>query len=438
MFTDLLARLGDMLQTDWPSQARKEQLPPPGDWSTWLILAGRSFGKTRAGAEWVRAQAEAATTSHIALIATTAAAARDVMIEGPAGLCSIAPNSFRPIFYPSKRSLEWPNGVKATLFASEEPDQLRGPQHSAAWLDELASFRNLEETWNNLQMGMRVGKHPRQVITTTPRPLKLLKQIMASPSTVTTRGSTYDNRRNLPASYFTDMIKKYEGTRIGRQELEAEILDDTPGALFTRDLIENARLPAEFLGVYKRIVVAIDPAVSVGEDSDETGIVVAATDDRDHAYVLEDLSGRYQPQKWAEIAISAYRRWSADRVVAEINNGGLMVENTLRQVDRNVSYRAVHASRGKQARAEPISALYEQSRVHHVGLFARLEDQMTAFVPGQSASGESPDRVDALVWALSELMVSTSRARALVFGSLGPPDELSHARRMLDTAHYHP
>jgi phage terminase large subunit-like protein len=266
-------RIKDNLSHDWLSQARKEQLPPPGDWSTWLILAGRSFGKTRAGAETIRMWAEAGTTSHIALVATTAAAARDVMIEGPAGLCSIAPNSFRPIFYPSKRSVEWPNGVRATLFASEEPDQLRGPQHSAAWLDELASFKNLQETWDNLQMGMRVGKHPRQVITTTPRPLKLIKEIMASPNTVTTRGSTYDNRRNLPASYFTDMIQKYEGTRLGRQELMAEILDDTPGALFTRDLIENARLPAGSPICFKRIVVAIDPAVSVGEDSDETGII---------------------------------------------------------------------------------------------------------------------------------------------------------------------
>jgi phage terminase large subunit-like protein len=204
-------RIRDNLSHDWKSQARKEQLPPPGKWSTWLILAGRSFGKTRAGAETIRMWAEAGTTSHIALVATTAAAARDVMIEGPAGLLSIAPNSFRPTFCPSKRSVEWPNGVKATLFASEEPDQLRGPQHSAAWLDELAIFKHLEDTWANLQMWMRVGRHPRQVITTTPWPIKLLKKIMASQNTVTTRGSTYDNRKNLPERYFTDMIRQYEG-----------------------------------------------------------------------------------------------------------------------------------------------------------------------------------------------------------------------------------
>ena len=426
-------RIRDNLSHDWQSQARKEQLPPPGDWSTWLILAGRSFGKTRAGAETIRMWAEAGLTSHIALVATTAAAARDVMIEGPAGLCSIAPNSFRPTFFPSKRSVEWPNGVKATLFASEEPDQLRGPQHSAAWLDELASFKNLDETWANLQMGMRVGKHPRQVITTTPRPLKLLKKIMASPNTVTTRGSTYENRKNLPESYFTDMIRQYEGSRLGRQELMAEILEDTPGALWTRDLIENARLPAEFPVSCQRIVVAIDPAVSVTENSDETGILVCGVDDRNHAYVLQDLSGKYSPTEWANIAVKAYHFHAADRIVVETNNGGDLCEATLRVVDKNVPIRRVTAKRNKLVRAEPVSACYEQGRGHHVGMFSALEDQLCTFAPG---STDSPDRLDALVYALTDLMIVGQRPQ-LVFGGIEPRSDLEVARHYLNTDRYH-
>ena len=414
-------RIRDNLDHTWALQARPEQLPPPGDWSTWLILAGRSFGKTRAGAETIRMWAEAGMTSHIALVATTAAAARDVMIEGPAGLCSIAPNSFRPIFYPSKRSVEWPNGVKATLFASEEPDQLRGPQNGAAWLDELASFKNLQDTWDNLQMGMRVGRHPRQVITTTPRPLKLLKEIMASPNTVTTRGSTYDNRKNLPASYFTDMIKKYEGSRLGRQELLAELLDDVPGALWSHSTIEAARVPASVAQAmnFERIVVAIDPAVSVSESADLTGIVVCAIDARGDGYVLEDASGKMSPTEWAKKAIGLYRKWRADRIVAEVNNGGLMVETTLRSVDASIPFRAVHASRGKVIRAEPVSSSYEQGRVHHVGVFPELEDEMCSYAPGFAK--KSPDRMDALVWAISELMVQAPRGE-FIWGGLSSGD----------------
>jgi phage terminase large subunit-like protein len=337
-------RARDRLAHDWRSIARPEQLPPSGPWSTWLVLAGRSFGKTRCGAEWVRSFAEAGATSHIALVASNAADARDAMIEGPAGLCSIAPNSFRPQFEPSKRRVTWPNGCQAIVFASEEPDQLRGPQHAAAWLDELAKFKNLQDTWDNLQMGMRIGKHPRQVITTTPRPLKLLRELIAASKTpgsdiVITRGSTYDNRGNLPDSYITAMRAKYEGTRLGRQELNAEILDDTPGALWNRDLIERTRRNEAPL--LTRIVVAIDPAATVSEDSDETGIIVAGLAENREVYVLADASGKYSPTEWARIAIGLFKHWRADRIVAEVNNGGVMVENTLRMVDREIPYRGV-------------------------------------------------------------------------------------------------
>jgi phage terminase large subunit-like protein len=412
---EIFSTFADRLEYDWRSIARSEQLPPSGDWSKWLILAGRGFGKSRTGAEWTRGLAEAGAVNHIALVAGTAADGRDVMVEGPAGLLSIAPNSFRPVWEPSKRRVSWPNGVRATLFASEEPDRLRGPQHGAAWLDELASFKNLQATWDMLQFGMRLGKRPRQVISTTPRPLKLLKELIASPDTVTTRGSTYDNRANLSESFFSQVIKQYEGTRLGRQELLAEILDDTPGALWSRDLIEASRVPADAANWdYKRIVVAIDPAVSAHAESDETGICVAGIDWRDEGFVLEDLSGRYQPHEWATRAIAALKRWQGDRIVAEVNNGGNMVEATLRAIDSAIPFRAVHASRGKAVRAEPISALWEQGRAHIVGSLPQLEDQMASFAPGQS-TGSSPDRLDALVWAFTELLIAPRRAE-LVFG----------------------
>jgi phage terminase large subunit-like protein len=303
-------RARDRLAHDWRSIARPEQLPPSGNWSTWLVLAGRSFGKTRSGAEYIRSLAESGSVSHIALVASSAADARDTMIEGPAGLCSIAPNSFRPIFEPSKRRVTWPNGCQAIVFASEEPDQLRGPQHAAAWLDELAKFKNLQDTWDNLQMGMRIGKHPRQVITTTPRPLKLLRELIAASKApgsdiVITRGSTYDNRGNLPDSYITAMRAKYEGTRLGRQELNAEILDDTPGALWSRDCLEQTRRKEAPL--LTRIVVAIDPAASVGEDADETGIIAAGVAQDGHVFVL--AVGLYFPlaSEWARVAIGLHK-----------------------------------------------------------------------------------------------------------------------------------
>jgi predicted phage terminase large subunit-like protein len=398
------ASMADALESDWHSIARPEQLPPAGNWSVWILLAGRGFGKTRSGAEWVRSLAEAASVSRIALVGPTAADVRDTMVEGESGLLAIAPNSNRPIYEPSKRRLVWPNGVQAAMFSSEEPDRLRGPQHGAAWSDELAAWKSAKDTWDMLQFGLRLGKHPRQLITTTPKPIKLLRELLKrqGDDVVVTGGSTYDNRDNLAPSFFTQIVRAYEGTRVERQELMAELLEDVPGALWTRDLIEEGRRAKGDIPTMRRVVVAVDPAISVSETSDETGIIVAGLGTDGHGYVLQDTSGKYSPIDWARRAVALYRTWGADRIIAEVNQGGLMVENTLRMVDRNASYKAVHASRGKVTRAEPISALAEQHRIHLVGSFPELKDQLCSYAAGSS---DSPDRLDAMVWGFTELMV---------------------------------
>jgi predicted phage terminase large subunit-like protein len=397
---------------DWRVWARASQLPPEGDWRIWLLLAGRGFGKTRSGAEWVRAQAESGAASRIALVAPTARDARLVMVEGESGLLAIAPDTMRPVFEPSKRQLTWPNGAIATLFSADEPDRLRGPQFDAAWCDELAAWR-YPQAWDMLMMALRLGTNPRVVVTTTPKPVKLVRALLASPDCAVTRGGTRDNAGNLAPGFLAAILKQYEGTRLGRQELDAELLEDMPGALWSRDAIERARI--DEAPVLRRVVVAIDPAASAGEDADETGIVVAALGQDSHGYVLEDLSGRYSPHDWASHALEAYRAHRADRIVAEVNNGGAMVEATLRVLDAGVSYKPVHASRGKLARAEPVAALYEQGRIHHVGAFPALEDQMCAFTGGPLAHLASPDRVDALVWALSELMLNSAEPALLSY-----------------------
>jgi predicted phage terminase large subunit-like protein len=379
-------------------------LPPPGDWRVWLLLAGRGFGKTRTGAEFVRARVAAHRARRIALVAPTAADARDVMVEGESGLLAIAPPDDRPCYEPSQRRLTWPNGAVATTFSADEPDRLRGPQHDFAWCDELAAWR-YPEAWDMLTFGLRLGNDPRAVVTTTPRPNRLIRGLLADPKVILTHGRTAENWANLAAAFLDQIVRRYEGTRLGRQELDAEILDDLPGALWQRGIIEAARVSA--LPALSRVVVAIDPAAASHEHADETGIVVAGRDAAGHAYVLADASGRYAPAEWARTAIAAYGAHRADRIVAEVNNGGEMVEATLRMVDPNVPFGAVRASRGKVARAEPAAALYEQGRVHHLGAFPQLEDQMCAFTADfdRSAAGHSPDRVDALVWALTELMV---------------------------------
>ena len=411
MANPFAAQLADALENSWPAVARPNQLPPPGDWwQIWLLLAGRGFGKTRTLAEWVCQQAASGQASRIALIAATAADVRDVLVEGQSGILAVAPAWFRPVYEASKRRLTWPNGAIATTFSAEEPERLRGPQHDAAVCDELGSWTR-PETWDMLQFGLRLGVKPRCLVATTPRPTKLIRELLAREGgdVVVTRGSTYENRANLAPGFFDQVIRKYEGTRLGRQELNAEILDDVPGALWTRALLEELRWPVgKSMPDLSRVVVAIDPAVTSGEEADETGIIVAGRDYDGRGYVLDDRSGRYAPFAWAREAIMLYRKYGADRVVAEVNNGGDLVANTIRMVDENVSFKAVHATRGKVVRAEPIAALYEQKRIFLVGSFPVLEDQQCSFTSDYSdrgSAGYSPDRVDALVWAFTELLV---------------------------------
>jgi phage terminase large subunit-like protein len=385
----------------WAFWARPKQLPPPGAWRTWLICAGRAFGKTRSGAEWIRGQVEGGRCGRLALVAATAADARDVIVEGESGLLAVCPPWNRPVYEPSKRRLTWPSGAIATTYSADEPDRLRGPQHDGGWADELAAWR-YPEAWDQLQFGLRLGDDPRLVVTTTPRPTPIVRALVASATTHVTRGSTYENRANLPEVFFEKIIARYEGTRLGRQELLAEVLDDNPGAIFQQADIERSRVRMH--PVLIRIVVAIDPAVSKTEDSDETGIVVVGLGIDGHGYVLDDLSGKFTPAEWAKRAIRAFNILQADRIIAEANQGGDLVVANLRAVDPHVPVKAVRASRGKRTRAEPIASLYEQTRVHHVGVFAQLEDQMVAWDPVLSPY-DSPDRMDALVWGLTELML---------------------------------
>jgi phage terminase large subunit-like protein len=352
----------------------------------------------------VRARVGARTARRIALVAPTAADARDVMVEGESGLLAIAPPADRPLYEPSKRRLTWPNGAVATLFSADEPERLRGPQHDFAWCDELAAWR-YPEAWDMLMFGLRLGDDPRAVVTTTPRPTRLIRALIADPKVVTTRGATAENRANLAPAFLAQIVQRYQGTRLGRQELDAELLDDMPGGLWQRGIIEATRTST--VPQFSRVVVAIDPAVSASEHADETGIIAAGRDSKGHGSVLADASGRYAPAEWARVAIAAYGARQADRIVAEINNGGDMVEATLRMIDPNVPFSAVRAARGKVARAEPVAALYEQGRIHHIGTFAQLEDQMCSFTSNfdRKAAGYSPDRVDALVWAFTELLV---------------------------------
>lgn len=356
----------------------------------------------------------------IALVAETSADARDVMVEGESGILSVHPKDFRPLYEPSKRRLTWPNGAVATLYNATEPDQLRGPQHDLAWGDELAKWQYAREAWDQLQFGLRLGDHPRVCVTTTPRPIPLIREIMADARTVTTRGKTTDNAGNLAVSFMDQMRAKYEGTRLGRQELDGEILDDVPGALWTRAMLERAS--AESLPEMARVVVAIDPSGTAGasDDGDEIGIVVAGRGVDGRGYVLEDLSCKLSPDAWARRAIEAYYRWGADRLVAERNFGGAMVASVIRTADRNVSYKEVTASRGKSARAEPVAALYEQGRISHVRGLADLEDQLTLMTMQGYAGEGSPDRVDAMVWALTEVMLS-HQAPIRAVGNVAPP-----------------
>ena len=386
---------------NWPLHARLNQAPPLGSWSIWLLLAGRGFGKTRTGAEWVRARVESGRSTRIALVARTPVDARDVMILGESGLLNVSPPWSKPVYEPSKRKLTWPNGAAAYQFSSYEPDQLRGPQFDAAWCDELASWEYPRETWDNLAFALRLGADPRCVVTTTPKPIALLRELVANPEVRVTRGTSYDNEENLTQLFFSHIRSRYAGTRTGRQEIYAELLDQAEDALWQRHWIDDARITLQPESL-SRVVVAIDPAVTSNPKSSETGIVVAGVDRQRHCYVLADRSGRMTPNAWANRAISLFEEFKADRIIGETNNGGDMVKEVLRNASgRRMPFKAVTASRGKYARAEPIAALYEQGKIHHVGPFPDLEDQMCTWTP--SSSEPSPDRIDALVWALSDL-----------------------------------
>ena len=375
------------------------------DWTVWLRMAGRGEGKTWVGSNWSHEQARDMPGSVGHLVAPTASDVRNVMVVGlegehPSGILPTSPPGFRPTYEPSKRKLTWPNGSTALLFSADEPERLRGPQCHWAWADEVAAWR-YPESWDQLLFGLRMGRRPRVVATTTPKPVRIIREILARPDVVVSRGRTADNRANLAPAFLTTVVAKYEGTRLGRQELEGELLEDMPGALWTRSRIEAGRVATA--PEMRRLVVGIDPAASSNEGSDETGIILAGLGANGEGYVLADRSGRYPPIQWAQQALALYRDHGADRLVAEVNNGGEMVTQTLHTVLPGAPVKAVHASRGKRTRAEPISALYEQGRVHHVGAFPDLEDQMCTWVP--DVTEDSPDRMDALVWALTELMI---------------------------------
>lgn len=393
------------LEYDWLGfWARPSQRPPAGNWKAWLVLAGRGFGKSRIGAEQVILWAQHP-KQRIALVAETAADARDVLVEGESGVLACAPPWCAPKYEPSKRRLTWPNGTVATTYSGDAPEQLRGPQHHHAWCDEVAKWKYAQDAWDNLELGLRLGDHPQIVATTTPRPIPLLRQLLADSGTVVTRGSTYENTVNLAPSFKERILSKYEGTRLGRQELHAELLDDAPGALWTRSLIEETRV--RDVPPLQKIVIGLDP----GHDA---GIIAVGLGEDGHGYVLEDLSLSGSPATWAGQAIAGYHKYKANAIIAETNHGGEMVITTIATQDPRVATRKVWASQGKYARAEPVSALYEKGRVHHVGMFAALEDQMCSWVPGEGMP--SPNEYDACVWALTDLMLGEEEKTAGAWG----------------------
>lgn len=397
------------LLTDWLSWARAEQIPPSGVWVVWLILAGRGWGKTRTGAEWIRSRVESG-TKRIALVGRTAADTRDVMLEGESGLLSIFPAHQRPVYEPSKRRVTFHTGAIATLYSADEPNLLRGPQHDTAWCDELAAW-NYPDAWDQLILGLRLGD-PRAVVTTTPRPTPLIRELAARATTRVTRGSTYDNKRNLAAAFLREVTAKYEGTRLGRQELHAELLDDTPGALWTRAMLDAA-LQRDVPKQFRRIVVALDPSVAKDGGGDEAGIVAVGVDLERRLWVLEDDSGQYSPETWAKRACALAAKWGADCIVAEANNGGHLVEMTVRAAWADPKQlppriKLVHAAQGKRARAEPVAALYEQSKVRHAPGLAKLEDEMCTW--SATTSTASPNRIDALTWGATELGLGAALA----------------------------
>ena len=397
------------LYTNWLNTARPKQIPPKEDYHIWLILAGRGWGKTRTGAQDIAFYALTHPNSICAVIAPTHGDLKKVCFGGNSGLRSIIPDECyevsrgRKAYSENTAEIRLSNGSKILGFPAIEPDRLRGPQFHRAWCDELAAWR-YPETFDQLMFGLRLGDNPQCIITTTPKPTPLIRSLIDRDDVIVTSGSTFENEANLAPSALAMLKDKYEGTTLGRQELYAEVIDNMEGALWKASLLEETRLQKIDKNNLTQIIVAIDPAVTVGEDSDETGIMVVGKDINNVFYVLEDLSGRYSADKWGKIAINAFYNWNADRIVAEVNNGGDLVERLLRNIDDNVSYRSVHATRGKMVRAEPIAALYEQKRVHHIGYFPEVESQMCTYTGDRPKP--SPDRLDALVWGLTELSKS--------------------------------
>ena len=379
-------------------QPRPEQVPPEGEWRTFLFLAGRGAGKTRAAAEWIHHLAKQPNLI-IGVVGRTAADVRDICVLGESGILATAPPWARPIHKPSQCLLQWPNGTIVKTYSADEPEGLRGKQYHYVWADELCAWSHVDECWGHIDMGMRLGNVPKIFVSTTPRPLPVLRKMLTDHRSVVVRGRTADNI-HLPAATIEALHARYGGTRTGRQELEGEILDDAPGALWRSEWIEEARVPAP--PELSRVVVAVDPAVSVGEDSDETGIVVVGVGVDGDGYVLHDASGRWTPGEWARRACALYGQYHADCVVAEVNQGGDMVAETLRQVSRDILVITVRATRGKQVRAQPLALRYEQRRVHHVGIFRELEDQLVTWDPLTART--SPDRLDALVWGFAHCL----------------------------------
>lgn len=395
------------------AHAREKQHPPEGDWLTWLIRAGRGFGKTRTGAEWTRDMIQSGRCGRFALLGRNPADVRDIMIKGEAGILAVSPPWFKPLYSSATKQLTWPNGAICKIYSSEVPDQLRGPAHDGAWCDELAKFKHLDDpennVWDNLQMGLRLGRSrghtPQCVVTTTPRPIPTIKKLLKDPTVRDVQGHTNENIDNLSEQFKRAVVDKYEGTRTGRQELAAELLEDVEGALWTQRMIDEGRI--DTAPELARIVVALDPSGSDDEGADEVGIVSAGRAPchckgtaETHYFVLRDDSGIFSPNEWGSRAVYVYHTLSADRLVGEANFGGQMVQHTIATVDKNVAYKAVTASRSKTVRAEPIAALSEQGKVHFVGPFPKLETQLTTWVQGM----KSPDRLDAYVWALTELL----------------------------------
>lgn len=410
------ALLGDLPDTavqmflyDWEGVwARDSQLLPTGDWDTWLLLCGRGFGKTRTGAETVRLAVENGWARRIALVAPTAADARDTMVEGESGLLAACPPWFPAHYEPSKRRVTWKRAgrevARATLFSAEEPERFRGPQHDFVWGDEPASWPDAEEAWAQLQLGLRLGARPRSVITGTPKPVKLILQLMKDRRTHVTRGSTYENP-HLAASFYQQIATLFGSSRLGRQEIFAEVLEDMPGAIFDLALVEKFRV--ERAPELSRIVVAVDPTQASDKGADETGIMVVGRGVDGHGYVLEDCTVKGSPEQWARAVALSFHRHQAESVVAEVNVGGEMVEFTLKTVDDSLPVKTVRAMRGKAKRAEPIAALFEQGKIHLVGRFPKLEQQMKTFT---GVNGRRDDRTDAMCWGFHELMLGSAFA----------------------------